>query len=302
MFVRKMTAGWGDMDFNGHMRNTSFLDKSADLRMMFFSEHGFPADAFARLRVGPVIMRDEVDYFREIGLLDEMSVTISAAALSEDGSRFRIRNEFFRADGKRAASVTSAGGWLDLAARKLVLPPADLLAALQSLPRADDFVVLARGSADRGVGPATRQQAREETFAASPERLFAALHTSSAIRGWWGAARVVVIPEKGGTWVAAWGEDEDAPDYVSAATLREFDPPHRLVFADYRYHAKSGPLPFRADFVTEFAVSAHPDGAVLRVVQDGFPAERVADDFYEACGRGWRDTFAGIRRFLESRQ
>jgi len=139
MFVRKMIAGWGDMDFNGHMRNTSFLDKGADIRMMFFAEHGFPAETFARLRIGPVIMKDEIDYYREVGLLDEIGVTITAAALSEDGSRFRIRNEFFRADGKRAARLTSSGGWLDLSARKLIVPPPDLTAALQALPRTDDF-------------------------------------------------------------------------------------------------------------------------------------------------------------------
>jgi acyl-CoA thioester hydrolase len=142
MFVRKVIAGWGDMDFNGHMRNTAFLDRGADLRMMFFAEHGFPADAFARLRIGPVIMKDEIDYFREVGLLDEISVTLAAAALSDDGSRFRIRNEFFRADGKRAARLTSTGGWLDLSARKLIVPPADLTAALQALPRTEDFEVL----------------------------------------------------------------------------------------------------------------------------------------------------------------
>jgi acyl-CoA thioester hydrolase len=32
----------GDMDFNRHMRNTAYLDKSADVRMLFFAEHGFP--------------------------------------------------------------------------------------------------------------------------------------------------------------------------------------------------------------------------------------------------------------------
>jgi acyl-CoA thioester hydrolase len=37
-----MIAGWGDMDFNAHMKNTAFLDKSADVRMMFFSERDLP--------------------------------------------------------------------------------------------------------------------------------------------------------------------------------------------------------------------------------------------------------------------
>jgi acyl-CoA thioester hydrolase len=35
--------------------------------------------------------------------------------------------------------VTSTGGWLDLAARRLVSPPPALAEALRSLSRADDF-------------------------------------------------------------------------------------------------------------------------------------------------------------------
>jgi acyl-CoA thioester hydrolase len=131
------------MDFNSHMRNTAFLDKSADIRMMFFSDHGFPMSTFRELRLGPVVMRDELEYFREAGLLEALRVTIALAGLADDGSRFAIRNEFWRADGKLAARVTSAGGWLDQSARKLVAPPAALLEALRSLPRTDDYQALA---------------------------------------------------------------------------------------------------------------------------------------------------------------
>lgn len=144
----------------------------------------------------------------------------------------------------------------------------------------------------------TRRHVYKESFPISPQGLFALLHTPSAIRGWWGAARVIVIPEPGGTWAAAWGAEEDDPDYVSVATLREFEPPRRTVFTNYRYHAKTGPLPFDADFTTEFTVAAHADGATLRVVQDGFPSGPEADVFYTACEQGWRDTFAGIRDYL----
>ena len=142
MFEKRLVAGWGDMDFNSHMRNTAFLDKSADVRMMFFSENGFPMDEFIRRRIGPVIMKDEIEYFREIRLLEELRVTLAIAGFANDGSRFVIRNEFFRSSGSVAARVTSAGGWLDLASRKLVAPPEALLAALHSLPRTDDFQIL----------------------------------------------------------------------------------------------------------------------------------------------------------------
>jgi acyl-CoA thioester hydrolase len=132
-------AGWGDMDFNAHMRNTAYLDKAGDVRMMFFAEHGFPAGEFAARRFGPVVVKDELEYFKEIGLLEEVTVTLRLAGASEDGSRFHLRNEFFRQDGKLAARVNSLGGWLNLSSRKFMAPPADLRAVMRSLPRTDDF-------------------------------------------------------------------------------------------------------------------------------------------------------------------
>ncbi len=137
-----MVATWGDMDYNAHMRNTAFLDKSADLRLMFFAEHGLPMEAFLQLAIGPVVRKDEIDYLREIRLLEEMRVTIAAAGLSDDAARFIIRNEFFRMDGSLAARVTSSGGWLDHRARKLVVPPGPLQAAMRLMTRTDDFTVL----------------------------------------------------------------------------------------------------------------------------------------------------------------
>ena len=142
MYAKVLVAGWGDMDFNAHMRNTAYLDKSADVRMMYFSENGFPMIEFARRRLGPVVMKEELEYFKEVGLLEQLRVTFSNAGLSEDGSRFRVRNEFFRGDDTLAAKVTSAGGWLDLSTRKLVAPPEALLRVLQSLARTEDFEVL----------------------------------------------------------------------------------------------------------------------------------------------------------------
>jgi len=136
-----MIAGWGDMDFNAHMRNTAYLDKSADSRMLYFASAGFPMSEFQRLRIGPVIQRDEIEYLREVNLLETMRVTLSISALAEDGSRWQLRNEFFRADGKPAARVNSTGGWLDLAARRLAAPPPALLAALRALPQTADFSV-----------------------------------------------------------------------------------------------------------------------------------------------------------------
>lgn len=139
MFSKKLMAGWGDMDFNSHMRNTAFLDKSGDVRMFFLSEHGFPMSEFMRLNIGPVVMKDEISYFKEVLLLEEITVTLGLAGLAEDGSRWILRSDIIRPDGKLAARVNSTGGWLDLAARKLIAPPPALMATWQALDKSDDF-------------------------------------------------------------------------------------------------------------------------------------------------------------------
>ena len=141
VFERTLIAGWGDMDFNAHMRNTAYLDKSADVRLMYFAECGFAQSEFMALRLGPVVMKDEVEYIREVHLLDPVQVTLSLSGLSDDGSRMMLRNAFYR-QGKPSARVTTTAGWFDLNQRKLVCPPLRLLQALRELGRSEDFRVL----------------------------------------------------------------------------------------------------------------------------------------------------------------
>ena len=142
MYTKKLYAGWADMDFNSHMKNTAYLDKAADVRQMFLIEHGFPMEEFSRLRIGPVVMRDEVEYLMEVGLQEEITISYALAGHAPDGSRFLLRHEIFRHDGKLSARVTSAGGWLNLVERKLIRPPPALLAAMNLLEKTSDFVTL----------------------------------------------------------------------------------------------------------------------------------------------------------------
>ena len=146
----------------------------------------------------------------------------------------------------------------------------------------------------------TRQHIHEEQFPVSPERLFTLLHTPSAIRCWWEAESVIVVAEEGGIWCATWGDSIDEPDYVTTATIKVFEPAKRMLLTDYRYFTKSGILPFEADFSVDFLVAAYADGATLKVIQDGFPADPSSDAFLAACEVGWTDTFAGIRRYLDT--
>lgn len=141
-YAKQFLAGWGSMDLNGHLANTGYLNLAADVRMAFFNEHGFPPSEFVRLGIGPVIRKEEIEYFREINLHEIVTVTYAALGMSPDGARFVVENEIWSPSGERAAVVRSTGGWLDLRARKLVAPPPALLEALRHTPHAPGYVEL----------------------------------------------------------------------------------------------------------------------------------------------------------------
>jgi len=138
----KFQARWSDMDFNKHMTNTAFLSASGDVRILFFEEHGFTSLEMEKLMIGPVIMKDEIEYYREIRLSEHFEVHYILAGLSEDGSRWRIHTIFYKADGNKAAVITSSGGWMDLRKRCLIVPPDILRNVIDKLARSDDFEVL----------------------------------------------------------------------------------------------------------------------------------------------------------------
>jgi len=140
--TRRFLAGWADMDWNSHMANTAYLNKVVDARVLALAEKGFPLEEFIRLRLGVVIMKDELEYKREVKWMEEIDITFSLAGLAPDGSRFKVQNEVRRTNGDIAARITSTGGFMDLDARKLVAPPPAVHAAYLSLPRTEDYAEL----------------------------------------------------------------------------------------------------------------------------------------------------------------
>jgi uncharacterized protein YndB with AHSA1/START domain len=132
--------------------------------------------------------------------------------------------------------------------------------------------------------------------------VFDTLITPSLIKKWWFASHAIVIGEKHGLFAVTWGNDEDHPDYVSAARIAEFDRSKRLVLTDFHYLSKDGEIPFSAQLEVEFNVSLVADKSILKVVQSGFPDEPTADAFYAACSKGWDDTLLSLKKVIELRE
>lgn len=139
VFEKTFHVGWADVDMNGHLRNTAYIDHAVDVRLLYFEKNGFSVGDFQRYGFGPVLMNDQIDYFREVRMLDEIRINLRLAGVSPDVSRFRLRQEIFRSDGVLAARLISTGGWLSFETRRLMLPPPQVAEMWSKLTRTDDF-------------------------------------------------------------------------------------------------------------------------------------------------------------------
>lgn len=146
----------------------------------------------------------------------------------------------------------------------------------------------------------TRGHTHEIDLPASAETVFNALITPSAICRWWGASTAIVLAEEGGFWNASWGDPDD-PDYITFHRISKYRYPEFIELDEARYHTRFEPPPFELDVTARFEVEPLTETASrLRVIQTGFPVDEIADEFYAACEKGWKDTFEGMRLFIES--
>lgn len=142
VFTLRFEVRWGEVDFNSHMRNTAYLEICPTVRMSWFRSQGISMRDFEKLRFGPVVLRDEIEYFRELRLLDVYDVTLALAGLSANGAKFRMRNEFYDAAGTLVARITSFIAWMNLDTRKLAAPPEPVAGVMDRLTRTEDFALI----------------------------------------------------------------------------------------------------------------------------------------------------------------
>ena len=133
---------WADLDPNFHLKNTAYGEYATHVRFSFLSEKGFSFLEFKAQSFGPVIFSEKTEYFKEIGSGQKIRVNNQLGGLSKDGRKWRFQHQIFREDGKEAARLTIDGAWIDLATRKLRVPPEELFSAMACLEKTHDFLEL----------------------------------------------------------------------------------------------------------------------------------------------------------------
>ncbi|MGH8282335.1 MAG: acyl-CoA thioesterase [Gammaproteobacteria bacterium] len=138
-YSREFSVRWADLDPNGHLRHTAYMDYAAEARVGLLNDCGFTLERFQKLCIGPVLFREETQYLHEIRANERISVTAEITGLSPNGKHWRIRHRIFRANGELVCVVNVQGAWLDLVTRKVVPALAELQDAMRKAPRAEDY-------------------------------------------------------------------------------------------------------------------------------------------------------------------
>jgi acyl-CoA thioester hydrolase len=142
-YTKIFIVRWADCDANGHMRNTAYSEYAIDTRMSWLADQGWPFSRFEEIGIGPVLLREEIDYVRELRLGDSVEVDLTGLGLSSDGARWKLAHEFWRPGGKTAARIVLSGAWMGMESRRLVVPPDGLTEAMRKVPQGPTWEELA---------------------------------------------------------------------------------------------------------------------------------------------------------------
>lgn len=127
------------------MRHSAYNDYAAESRVRLFNAYGLSLIEFNKLNIGPVLFREETDFFKEITLSDDISVELLLKGFTENGERFKMQHKIYRGDGKLAAEINIYAAWMDLKKRKLTVAPKMIMDVLNQLDKTEDFELIPMG-------------------------------------------------------------------------------------------------------------------------------------------------------------
>src|SRR5688572_30272384 len=127
-FSQPVQLRWAALDPNGHVPHSAYYDRGAMVRPADLDRHGVGLNRVAQQAIGPVLFREEARFMRELRLGDGLTMDVRLTAASADGRKWRMRHRIFKG-AELAATIDVDGAWLDLRARKIVVPPNDMMRA-----------------------------------------------------------------------------------------------------------------------------------------------------------------------------
>ena len=132
---------WSQVDSNNHLRHSAYADFGAQARLELLTKIGFDTDTLEKLKIGPILFREELIYMREVRPNDTLRITCEMSHCRRDGSRWSFTQSVFRSDAIQAAQINTQGAWIDIDKRKLIGLPQDWMEKFMQIPKTKDFVI-----------------------------------------------------------------------------------------------------------------------------------------------------------------
>ncbi|NRA91379.1 MAG: thioesterase family protein [Psychroserpens sp.] len=144
MYTKDFEIRWSDVDANGHLANSAYVNFMSHTRVGFFKENDLPLQKLLAIGVGPIIFSEKIYYFKESFLSDVITVSLSVSGLSEDYRFFKFEHNFYDKNGKHLATCDVLGSWIDLKTRKLAEIPEMITRFIDSAPKSEAFQILTK--------------------------------------------------------------------------------------------------------------------------------------------------------------
>lgn len=147
VFEQPVIVRWSDLDPNGHVRHSVYYDYAAQARVAFLMHQGVGIDWLGQRGIGPVLFREEGNFYRELSSGDQLIIDVRLSGLSTDHRKWSMHHRILRAD-ELCATIDVSGAWLDLKARRIVPPPQEFSKKFEDLAHTENFRVITSGHAE----------------------------------------------------------------------------------------------------------------------------------------------------------
>lgn len=127
-FAVRITVRGYETDSQGHLSTNVYLQYAEHARWSLLQAAGIRQRDLLDKGVGPVNLETTVRFQQELVAGDEVDVTCTF--IWGEGKSLRVAQTITKADGTQAAEITSVGGLMDLAERRLVPHPREHFRAL----------------------------------------------------------------------------------------------------------------------------------------------------------------------------
>lgn len=139
MFLKSFEVRWSDVDANRHLANSAYVNFMSHTRMAFLLDLGFSYTDLESRQLGPIVLNENIYYFREVMPGKPVKVSLEITGLSEDGMFFSFRHNFYDSKGRNVARGEMMGAWIDTGKRRLTGLPESYLEKFHEGPKSDDY-------------------------------------------------------------------------------------------------------------------------------------------------------------------